>query len=107
MLAILLDKWVSPSTTAVLGHVKIRYQHTKCWCAGIPEDALLDELDALLPASATRLLSILEHEGLLSVRSAAQPASRIPRILMRPHQSAEPLGKVSVFILHLACLQQA
>ena len=84
----------------------MRCQDVECWCAGIPEDALLDELDALLPASALRLLSVLEREGLLSMRSAAQPAPRIPWILMRHNQAAEPSGKVSTPILSAVSLQR-
>ena len=106
MLVILSDMRESSSTSPVHGHAEMGYQYSECWCAGIPEDALLDELDALLPASALRLLSLLERQGLLSVRSAAQPAPRIPWILMHHGQSAEPSGKVSTPILSAISLQR-
>ena len=64
--------------------------------AGIPEDALLDELEALLPQSAKQLLGVLEKQGLLSMRSMALPAPQIPAILRRPGQTAAPAGKVSI-----------
>ena len=99
MLAMLIDMQTSSSAIVVLAYANMRYHYTECWCAGIPEDALLDELDALLPASALCLLSLLEREGLLNVRSVAQPAPKMPRILMRHGQSAEPSGKVSMPIL--------
>ena len=100
-------QYADPSSAiVVLAHADMRCQDVECWCAGIPEDALLDELDALLPASALRLLSVLEREGLLSMRSAAQPAPRIPWILMRHNQAAEPSGKVSTPILSAVSLQR-
>ena len=64
--------------------------------AGIPEEALLDELEALLPQSAKQLLGVLEKQGLLSVRSMALPAPQIPAIVRRPGQTAAPAGKVSI-----------
>jgi hypothetical protein len=64
--------------------------------AGIPEEALLDELEALLPQSAKQLLGVLEKQGLLSVRSRALPAPQIPAIFRRPGLTAAPAGKVSI-----------
>ena len=64
--------------------------------AGIPEEALLDELEALLPQSAKQLLGVLEEQGLLSVRSVALTAPQIPAIFRQPGQTAAPAGKVSI-----------
>ena len=49
---------------------------------------------ALLPHNALRLLSILESEGLLSVRSVAEPAAQVPAVLRRPSHSSAAKEKV-------------
>ena len=106
MLAMLFNVQISSSAIVISAHADMRCQDVECWCAGIPEDALLDELDALLPAGALCLLGGLEREGLISVRSAAQPAPKIPRILMRHGQSSEPSDKVSTPILSAVSLHR-
>ena len=52
-------------------------------------------MSALLPHSALRLLSILEREGLLSVRSMAEPAPWVPAIFRRPRHSSAAREKVT------------
>lgn len=53
-------------------------------------------MGALLPHSALRLLSIMERQHLLTVRTAAEPHSCIPVILKRPSQPSAQSQKVRV-----------
>ena len=53
-------------------------------------------MGALLPHSALQLLSLMERKDLLSVRSTAEPPSRVPAILRRPSQSSAPTQKVTL-----------
>lgn len=64
--------------------------------AGIPEDLLVDELEALSPHSARRLLAMLLSGGLISARSAAAAAApRPPVIFRRAHQQPPPERNVT------------
>ena len=53
-------------------------------------------MGALLPHSALRLLSIMERQDLLTVRTAAEPRSCMPAILKRPSQPSAPTQKVRI-----------
>lgn len=92
-------------------HTKISEQPRTClfstslcqWlCAGIPEEALLDEMSALLPHSALRLLSIMECQGLLSVRSTEEQPAEVPAILRQPSQFSAPKATVTLPPIPLA-----
>lgn len=75
----------------------------RCVSAGIPEELLVGELDALSPHSARRLLGMLLHDGLISVRQVeAAPAPQPPGIFRRLRQQLHPEPKVP-----LACLPAA
>ena len=81
----------------------------RCVSAGIPEELLVGELDALSPHSARRLLGMLLHDGLISVRQVeAAPAPQPPAIFRRLRQQLHPEPKVPPACLHAAmrrCLQ--
>ena len=65
--------------------------------AGIPEDLLVDELEALSPHSACRLLAMLLGCGLILARSAeAAAAPQPPAIFRRARQQPSPERKVSL-----------
>ncbi|BDA44462.1 hypothetical protein COCOBI_05-6470 [Coccomyxa sp. Obi] len=72
---------------------------------GIPEDLLVNELGALSPHSARRLLAMLLSGGLISARSAeAAAAPQPPAIFRRARQHPPPERKVvRHFFPNLAC----